>query len=97
MAFESIYTKKELNTITRKNNFEYRLARNIACKYTKVWAVAWSSEDENGKRIAIGVNATTFSDYEEYELKSFILFYKKLGIEVSFAKCYENLPITSWT
>ena len=95
---KSIYTKSTLNKITRKNSFEYKLARNIACKYLEVHAVPWSSKDEKGKCIATGIAATTFHKDDEYSLKSFIHHYVNvLKIPVSFAKRYENLPIKSWT
>ena len=94
---KSIYKKTELNRITRSNSFSYKLARNIACKYGSVYAVHWSSEDEEGNTIAIGASVEVFREEEEYALKSFIYHYSHiLGLKISFAKCYNNLPIKSW-
>lgn len=93
---ESIYKKSILNKITR-NNYQYRLARNIACKYDYVWAVAWDSLDENDNLIAVGVNAKPIHKNDEFELKSFIHHHVNVcNHKISFAKCYDNLPIKSW-
>ena len=94
---KSIYTKTELNRIKRSNSFSYKLARNISCKYGSVYAVSWSSLDEEGNAIAVGSSSIEFYKDEDYELKSFIHHYSNvLGCKISFAKCYDNLPIKSW-
>ena len=94
---KSVYSKTVLNRIKRSNSFNYKLARNIACKYSSVYAVAWDSLDEAGNPVAVGSSFKEFRKDENYALKSFIHHYSKvLGFKISFAKCYDNLPVKSW-
>ena len=94
---KSFYTKTELNKIKRSNSFNYRLSKNIARKYGSVYAVAWSNLDEEGNPIAVGSSSKEFHKEEDYGLKSFIHHYSNvLGYKISFAKCYNNLPLKSW-